>query len=145
MIDCTTMFIPTVARELGLAPTALAQCICCLQDGKPVAGVIYEGYNTYTISAHIWIKEGKRPDKEWYAAIFDYPFNQLGVNKILGQVASKNTKAVKMDEHFGFTLEATIKDFSPDGDLLMYTMTKDKCRILNSPRWERALSLVKAA
>jgi len=145
MIDCTTMFLPTVCRELGLSPTSLAQCIICLEDGKPIAGVVYEGYNTYTVSAHIWIKEGKKPTKEWFAAIFDYPFNKLEVNKIMGQVFSKNEKARKLDEHLGFKLEATIKDYCPDGDLLMYTMTRENCRVLNNPLWGGALTLLKEA
>jgi len=144
-LDCTTMFLSTLCRELNLAPSALAQCIVCLEDGVPIAGGVCEGFNTYTITAHIWIKEGKKPSKEWFAAIFDYPFNQLGVNKILGHVLSKNEKAIRLDEKFGYTLEAVIKDYSPDGDLLIYSMTRDKCRVLNSPAWASTIAKLQEA
>jgi len=131
-----------MCQEIGLMPTPLAQCIMCLRDGIAIAGAIFEGYNTYTIQTHIWIKDGCITEKEWYAAIFDYPFNQLQVNKLIGQVSSKNEKACKLDEHFGFEVEAVIKDHSPDGDLLLYTLPRDKCRILNSPKWQRVLKVV---
>lgn len=142
MIDCTNRYMPVMCMEIGLMPTPLAQCIMCIRDGIAIAGAIYEGYNTYTIQTHIWIKEGFKPEKEWMVAIFDYPFNQLQVNKLIGQVSSKNEKACKLDEHFGFAVEAVVKDHSPDGDLLIYTMPRENCRILNSPKWAGILKVV---
>jgi len=142
MIDCSSMFLPTLCRELELAPTPLAQCIVDVQNGKPVAGVVYENYNTVSVTAHIWVKDGAVASKEWWAAIFDYCFNQLGIHKLIGQVYSTNEKARRLDEKMGFVLEATIKDYCLEGDLLMYTMTKEQCRILNSPVWARVLKLV---
>lgn len=126
-------------------PTTMAQCITCTKDGAPIAGVVYDNYNTVSISAHIWIAHAAVPSRQWYAAIFDYPFNRLGLHKIIGQVASGNPEAISLDTHFGFVEEGRIKDFSPDGDLIMYTMTKEQCRILNNPRWERVVNIVKAA
>lgn len=144
-IDCTTLFLPLLCKELGVTPTTSAQCIVCMEDGFPIAGVVYDGYNGGSIAAHIWIKEGKRPSRAWYGAIFDYPFNRLGVKKIIGQVKSTNSKAVVLDSHFGFIMEAFVADFYEDGDLLIYTMTKGQCRVLNSPRWSSVAELVRSA
>ena len=141
-IDCSTLFLPSLCLLLGVTPTIYTQCISCVQDGKLIAGALYENFNRVSIGAHLYIAEGKLPSKEWYAAIFDYPFNQLGVRKIVGQVFSTNVEAQRLDEHLGFVLEAIIKDHSPNGDLFVYTMTRDQCRVLNSPRWANALRLV---
>lgn len=141
-IDCTTLYLPFLCHALGYHPTVLAQCITCVEDGKPVAGVVYDGYNERSIAAHIWVDAERRPSREWYAAIFDYPFKRLGVEKIVGQVNSNNEDATKLDEHFGFVEEGRIKNFSPDGDLILYTMTIEQCKILNSPRWAKVVGVI---
>jgi RimJ/RimL family protein N-acetyltransferase len=142
-LDCTTLFLPLICRELGYIPTSAAQCIVCLDDGEPVAGAVYDNYTGKTIAAHIWIKSGGVPSRAWYGAIFDYPFNRLGVYKIIGQVKSVNLEAIRLDEHFGFVLEATVRGYYEDGDLLVYTMTKDQCRVLNSKRWFSVAEVVR--
>jgi hypothetical protein len=143
MIDCSTLYLPFLCKELAYHPTVLAQCITCVEDGgKPIAGAIYDGFNEMSINAHIWIKEDKMPSRAWYGAIFDYPFNRLGVYKIVGQVNSSNQGASKLDKHFGFVEEARVSCYSKDGDLILYTMTRDQCRILNSPAWSKVANLV---
>jgi RimJ/RimL family protein N-acetyltransferase len=88
----------------------------------------------------------KRPLREWYAAIFDYPFNRMGVRKIIGQVNSNNIEAQNLDVNFGFTLEAELKDYYEDGaSLLVYTLTRENCKILNSPLWERVVNKMSRA
>jgi len=139
------VFLPFLCHELMVTQKPDMQCIVCMDDDNTlVAGAISEGYNTVSITAHIWIAEGRQPSKDWMAAIFDYPFNHLGVHKIVGRVYSGNDQAVKLDEKFGYVLEATIKDFCPDGDLLIYTMTREQCRILNNPLWARVVERVSA-
>lgn len=142
-IDCTTLYLPFLCKALGYHPTVLAQCITCIDDdGKPIAGVVYDGYNEVSISAHIWMDAERRPSREWFVAIFDYPFNRLCVQKLVGQVNSTNLEAIALDEHFGFTEEGRIKNYSHDGDLIIYTMVKAECIILNSPKWFKIVERV---
>lgn len=144
IIDCSTMFLPFLCKMLNFMPSTHAQVIGCVEDGKIIAGVIYDGYNGGSIGAHIWVDVGARPSKEWFVAIFDYPFNRLQVAKIIGQVKRSNDEARKLDEHFGFKMEGSITEYYDDGDsLLIYTMTKDQCRVLNSPKWGRIADRVK--
>ena len=138
------VYIPFLQTQLALDELARAQCIVCVDDGVPVAGAVYAGYNTVSVDVHIWIEEGRVPCRDWYVAIFDYPFNHLNIHKGVGRVVAKNTDAIKLDEHFGFVLEATIKDYSPMGDLYLYTMTREQCRVLNSPLWAKAVARVSA-
>lgn len=143
MISSSTTYLPFLSRAVGCVPSAVAQCIMCIDDsGKPLAGVLYDGYNGASISAHIWIDAESSPSREWFCCIFDYPFNRLQVKKIIGQVRSTNDEAMKLDEHFGFSLEAVIEDYFEDGDLKVYTMRREQCRVLNSRLWNKIRNIV---
>lgn len=96
-----------------------------------LAGVIYEGFNGANIGAHIASVPGKDwPTQGFLRFIFHYPFEQLGVKRITGLVASSNKQAVEFNLRLGFELEATLKDAHPEGDLLMFVMRKENCRWL---------------
>jgi len=100
------------------------------QDGKLIAGVLYDHYNGKSIAMHV-AGEGKRwLNREYLWFCFNYVFEQAGVSKVLGMVSSANEQALKFDRHLGFVHEATIKDACKDGDLLILTMTKDQCQWL---------------
>lgn len=138
IITSSPNYMPLLCRALDYTPTALATCIVCAdaETLAPVAGVVYDGYNGAIIHAHIWI--GGKPSREWMAAIFDYPFNRCEVNKIIGQVCSDNLDAIRLDEHFGFVREAEVENYYPSGaSLLVYTMTKEQCRVLTSTAWRK--------
>jgi hypothetical protein len=94
------------------------------------AGVLYEDWNGANIICHI-AGIGRWACKEYLRVIFDYPFRQLEAKRITVPVASVNKKARKFVEHLGFELEATLQGAHPQGDLLIYKMTPDKCRWLN--------------
>lgn len=143
-ISTDPIYVPFICRQLMLDPQPSSQCIVCGDADGLVAGVVYEHYNTVSVNTHIWIEYGRVPVRDWYAAIFDYPFNRLGVKKLIGRVGEDNEYAVKLDEHFGFVLEAEIADYSPSGALKIYTMTREQCRILNSPLWARTVEKVAA-
>jgi RimJ/RimL family protein N-acetyltransferase len=67
---------------------------------------------------------------------FDYPFNQLGVRKIFGQVPMDNHHAIRFNEHLGFRKEAVIPDAYPGGkpgcDMQLMSLYKDQCRFIGS-------------
>lgn len=144
-INCSPMHLPFLAHMLQYQYGPKAVCICCVEEatGKPLAGVIYDAYNGAIVMAHIWVEDMFTPSRDWIAAIFDYPFNKLGVKKIIGQVNSLNEEAVRLDEHFGFELECKIPEFYEAGaSLLVYSMNRSQCRVLNSPRWAKVVERV---
>lgn len=102
-----------------------------MKDGKLVAGVLYEDWNGANVVCHI-AGDGQWLNRRFLWAMFDYPFNQLGVKRITGIVPSCNTQARRFDEHLGFELEATLHDAHPQGDLLVYVMPRSKCRWLKA-------------
>lgn len=102
------------------------------EDGKLIAGVVYDSYNGASCCMHVAAVSGKRwMTREYLWACFAYPFVQLKVKKVLGPVGSANMPARAFDEHLGFVLEAALKDAHPDGELLIYSMTRSQCRWLN--------------
>jgi RimJ/RimL family protein N-acetyltransferase len=102
-----------------------------LEDGcgNILAAVLFEDYNGANINMHVAAVPGKRwLNREYLWYCFYYPFVQLGCKRITGIVPSVNMAARKFDENIGFTLEATLKDAHPQGDLLVYVMTKESCK-----------------
>lgn len=110
--------------------------IARVKDGQIVAAALYESYNGPNVFAHIAIDPGGM-NRQFLSLIFDYPFNQLGVQRITAVVASSNAAARKFNEHLGFELEATLAGAHPDGDLLIYKMTADKCRWIKDLPYEQ--------
>lgn len=111
------------------------------QTCSPLAACLYEGFNGASILLHI-AAEGKRwMNREYLWFVFYYPFVQLGVNKIIAPIESTNTSCSKFVEHIGFSLEATLVGAAPNGDLLIYTMSKDECRWLELGKKYRGQAL----
>lgn len=130
---------PWVAERVGIKRyiPGTASAIGRIKDGRIVAGVLYQDYNGANVSAHI-AGEGKSwLNKKFLSIIFDYPFNQLKVNRITGYVVSTNKAAQNLDEKLGFKREAILRDAHPDGDLIIYAMHKDECRWLKDLPYER--------
>lgn len=88
-------------------------------NGRLIAGVAYEDYNGASVTCHIAV-EG-RVTRYFLWAIFDYPFNQLKVKKIIAPVVESNEKSVRFVKKLGFRKEAQILDAHPDGTVLIYT------------------------
>lgn len=95
--------------------------------GKLVAGIRYDNFNGSSMCIHasstvpMWL----RPNVRWF--MFHYPFKQLGIKKLLGFIDSGNRGCWRTAEKLGFRLEYVIADAGRDGDLKIYSMTRDEC------------------
>jgi len=95
-------------------------------DGELVAGTLYDQFNGRSICMHV---AAEKPVTRTFTKVcFDYPFNQLGVQKIIGLVDSTNESALRFDHHLGFVEEGRIKDAGKYGDLVLLTMDRNSCR-----------------
>ena len=104
-----------------------------VKDNELIAGVIYNHFTSTNIMAHIAGKPGRRwLTREFLFAMFDYPFNQLGVRRITGLVPKKNKDARRFDEHLGFEYEGNMRNALADDDMIIYGMLKEKCKWLKS-------------
>lgn len=102
------------------------------EDGKIIAGVVYNMYTEASICMHVAAEPGKRwLTKDFLYRVFAYPFIQLGCNRVTGLVRVDNIEARRFDEHLGFVQEGVIRRGATDGtDLILYGMLKEECRWL---------------
>lgn len=105
-------------------------------DMTILAAVIYEDYTGRGISMHVAAEDGKRwLNRAFLRAAFNYPFNELKVDRVTGLVPDSNEAAKKFDEHLGFIREGRIRGGSEDGsDMIVYGMLRKECRFLEMPR-----------
>lgn len=102
------------------------------KNGELVAGVLYDCCTGRSVQMHVAAIGKNWMVREYLRICFDYPFNQLKVNKVVGLVDSTNLDALRFDRHLGFVDEAVIKDAGKYGDLHILTMTRDQCRFLRT-------------
>ena len=124
---------PTIGWVEGLLKTKFSSDVSSLaqidRTGKRfIAAVVYDNFTGTSIVASIVI--GGAMNKRFLHDIFDYPFNQLRVNQILGYVNSSNTKAIRLNEKLGFVSVAVIPGVYRDGDMIIYSMSRSDCRLL---------------
>ena len=93
-----------------------------------IAGVVYDEYTGASITANIVI--AGMMSKRFLHDIFDYPFNQLGVDRIISHVKSNNVAAIRFNNKIGFKFTAIIPGVYRDADMIVYTMLRDDCRFL---------------
>lgn len=99
-------------------------------QGNLMGGVIYDGYTGSIVFAHqaAFTKHWLSKDMLW--VLFDYPFNQLKVQKLCGTIPSSNPKLLEFNKKLGFIVECKIDGGYPDGDMLVLSMKRGDCRWL---------------
>lgn len=101
------------------------------RNGQLVAGVLYDNYTGRSVQMHVASDgTGRWMTREYLRICFDYPFNQMKVNKVIGLVDSTNAEAIRFDENIGFHREHVVTGAGKHGDLIIYSMTREQCRWL---------------
>jgi RimJ/RimL family protein N-acetyltransferase len=107
-------------------------CIGMLEDGKLIAGVVFNMYMGNGIMLHVAADKPGWLNREFLRATFAYPFKQLKCARVTGLVRTDNKDAQRFDEHLGFKKEGVIRKGDDDGcDLIIYGMLKEECRWLD--------------
>ena len=125
-----------VAKKIGGIYSSLeSQAMGLERDGKLIAGIIYEDWNGASIVCHLAI-EG-RITREFLREISDYAFIQCKVHKVIAPVNSSNAKSEHFIRNMGFVEEGRLRDAHPQGDVVIYTLTKQDCRFLRERYGEK--------
>jgi hypothetical protein len=61
---------------------------------------------------------------------FDYPFNQLQVERVLAPVASTNVHAYDLCKRAGYRIFSRVPKVVPRGDLVVFSMEREHCKWL---------------
>jgi RimJ/RimL family protein N-acetyltransferase len=112
-----------------------------MKNGEIVAGVAYAEWNGVNVVCHIASDESRQwLTRKYLWTIFDYPFNQLKVNRITVCVGEGNFDSRRFVTHLGFTLEHFLNGAHPTGDLLIYGMFRNQCRWLREEKYEQRMA-----
>jgi len=107
-----------------------AVCLGQVINGELRACVVYCNFQGKSCQTHICSTGKHWMSKEYLWAMFDYPFEKLGLKVILAVIAGSNEKSLKLSRKLGFKDVAKIPDAHDDGDLVILTMRPDECRWL---------------
>ena len=114
--------------------------ICRLKDDRRLGGVLFSNYTDESIAIHSasWHPRWINRDLLWVT--FDYPFNQLGVNRIFGMVPEDNLAAQKFNYNLGFRLVTRIEGvYKGNITCLVMCLERNECRFLSlKPRTLKA-------
>lgn len=121
------------ARTRGTWVKGMGAAIGFTYETSLVAGVAYTMYN----GANVWAAIAVDPayQRRWLSrdalrVIFDYPFRQLGCQRISALVYETNTVSQRFLTRLGFHREATLANAAPDGDMFVYALHAKECRWL---------------
>ena len=105
--------------------------MCRVKDGERLGGVVFSHFTGESIAIHSASWAEHWVNRDLLFVTFDYPFNQLGVKRIFGQVPEDNWRARKFNENLGFKYVARIEGVFP-GDVACMVMRMDRegCRFL---------------
>ena len=122
-----------IARAAGIGyDPGVDYCITRINDaGELLGGVIYTNFTHRTVQMHMAGFAPAWPTPQFMWAIYDFPFNYLKVEKVIGTVPSTNERALKIDYKMGFKHLVTIPGIVQGGDMVILAMSKDECKYLN--------------
>lgn len=126
----------------GVQPCADMQALVWLNDEtQQIEWVVgYTGFIGKVCQVHVVNLSTRRAPRKMLRAAFDYPFNQLGLQTVLGIVNSKNEQAMRFDRHLGFKELMRLEGQHEDGgDLVVFAMDRSECRWIEEQEHENVL------
>ncbi len=111
----------------------LGECaaIGVVQDEALIAAVAFNNYQPHMIEASVVATTPRWCSRRVLAAVFAYPFRQLGVRRVQATTARRNKRARKFIERLGFKYEGIARKGWPrGGDAAVYSMLNNECRWL---------------
>lgn len=103
------------------------------KNGEIVGGVVYDYHTGPSIFAHIASDKTRQwMTPAYLAAIFRYPFLQLGCQRLTVFVREDNADSLQFVANLGFQKEGEIRRACIDGkSLIVLGMLRDECRFLD--------------
>jgi hypothetical protein len=123
---------PLVCAKIGMAVPPLGAVIAVFDETGIRAGTVFELWSPEATAmfGHMYVEEGYSLPRKFLWMLGDYVFNQLRMESVYGLVDSRNERAVEFNYKLGYELEATLKGFYRDGDLLAFQLKPERYKWL---------------
>jgi RimJ/RimL family protein N-acetyltransferase len=97
-------------------------------DGAIIAGCVFHNFRRHDIEVIFCASTPRWATRGIMAALFDYPFNQLGCVRITSIASAANQKALDLNRKTGFKIEGRArKGYDGVNDAIIMGMLKDEC------------------
>ena len=120
-------------KEIGVQPSADLQALfwANAKTNEIEWCIGYTSFLGKTCQIHVVNFNKKYTPRKLLWAAFDYPFNQAGVETLIGIVNSKNDLAMKYDQNLGFKEVYRFEGVHDEGgDVVVFEMKKQDCRFI---------------
>lgn len=105
--------------------------ICHHRGDERLGGQILTGYTGESISGHTASWSPHWINRDMIFMCFDYPFNQLGVKRIFGQVPEDNWHALEFNRKMGFKQVARIEGvYRHNIACIVMCLEREDCHLL---------------
>lgn len=121
-LDWALSRIPKMQAWMGKSKSLAA-----VEDDRILGVVVYDGFTPYDVNMHIVIEDKRCVSRRILKAVFDYPFNQLRLQRVTGLVPESNIAALAFDLRLGFVKEGRKRFALGDEDELILGMTREIC------------------
>jgi hypothetical protein len=100
-----------------------------------IAACIMDNFTNNSVQAHFMLTFNMVFRHGFMQEVYDYVFTHLGKKYMYGLVPSSNEKAVRINEHMGFTEKVRMPDAFADGvDYIVMELKKENCKYLSQVR-----------
>ena len=91
--------------------------------GELVSGIVFENFNGHNANVHIAVSKPTKLFLQLLDHAFVYAFETCKLRRLTGLVEADNVKALQLDLHIGFKIEAVMKGAGSAGqDLLILVL-----------------------
>lgn len=96
-------------------------------DGTLLGGVVFEEFTGRSVQLHLASFAPRWMNRDLLWVVFDYPFNQLKVEQVLGYITEDNAPALNFARRIGLREISRIPDVVPAGDVVVMSIRRENC------------------
>ena len=105
-----------------------------VDTGEMVAACVMDNFTETSLQCHLLVLRQAALRQGFIQTCMDIMFNKMGRTVIYGLVPGNNTKAIRLNNHMGFTEKCRFEGaFKPDEDYIIMELRKENCAYLPQP------------
>jgi RimJ/RimL family protein N-acetyltransferase len=121
-----------ICQQAGAQPGNVCGVLARVKDDVLLGGVVYYNYTGESVAMHTGAWDDHWLSRAMLHAVFDYPFNVMGVKRIFGELHEDNHHALAFNAKFGARIVARIEGVYPGNRAcIVHRLDREDCRFLN--------------